>query len=432
MADALLAGRRQSALQTKWNRKLHSQRAQYEDPVSINAWFTLVEETRQRYGILDEDIYNSDETVFMMGVASTSNVATSFDTVGRATVVQPGNREWVTTIECINASGWSIPPIMILSAKSHQVDWYHNLPPDWVVADSDNGWTTDELRLEWAKHFHEHTEARSTGAYRLLIFDGHSSHVTPEFDQYCTDNKIITLCMPPHTSHRLQPLDAGCFSPLKTAYGRQVAELARQGVFHVSKVDFLWIYPQIRLTALSEQNIKAGFQATGLNPPCRERVLSSLTVIVSTPSPPGTPAGDAWIADTSHTLDQLQQQQARLVRYFLQRQSQSPTNPTSQAISKFVKGCQFVMQSAISTAQENIKLRAASQRQQRKRQKRRQYIAHRGVTQVSPDQLLVSRADEMIEEEVRADEAAQPRQRAPPTCSNCHIQGHNRTQCRSI
>ena len=95
--------------------------------------------------------------------------------------------------------------------------------------------------------------------------------------------------MPPHTSHLLQPLDVGCYSPLKVLYGHEVSELARQAVFHVDKLDFLWIYQRVRLTALSEDNIRAGFQATGLIPYCPERVLSSLT-IVRTPSPPGTTA----------------------------------------------------------------------------------------------------------------------------------------------
>jgi hypothetical protein len=296
----------QPELQTKWNRKFHSQRARCEDPVKIGAWFKVVEETRQAYGILDEGLYNFDETGFMMGVAATSKVVTSSDTIGQATVVQPGNRDWAMTIECINASGWSIPPFVILSGKLHQASWYRNLPEDWVIAVSDNGWTTDELGLEWVKHFNQHTESHTKGAYRLLILDGHSSHATPEFDQYCADNKIITLCMPLHTSHLLQPLDVGCFSPLKTAYGHEVGELARQGVFHIDKDEFLFIYPHVRTLVLSEQNIWSGFRATGLIPSCPERVLSNLTV-VRTPSPPGTAAGEAaaWTAETPCTTSQL-------------------------------------------------------------------------------------------------------------------------------
>jgi hypothetical protein len=447
MADVLLAGRgqnppppplgqkwvsrfvkRQPELQTKWNRKFHSQRARCEDPVRIRAWFKLVEDTRVAYGIADQDTFNFDETGFMMGVASTSKVVTSSDTIGRATVVQPGNREWVTTIECINASGWCIPPFVILSGKLHQASWYQDLPPDWAVAVSDNGWTNDGLGYEWIQHFHRYTESRSSGVYRLLILDGHSSHATPEFDQFCTENKIITLCMPPHTSHLLQPLDVGCFSPLKAAYGHEVSELARQGVFHVDKLDFLWIYNKIRLTALSDQNIKAGFQATGLIPFNPERVLLNLTV-VRTPSPPGTSVdgGALWTAETPRTTEQLQQQ-ARLVRDLLHRQSQSPT---SLAISQLVKGCQLAMQSATILAEENVKLRASSQRQRRKRQQRRQYIAQGGVLQAQEGQARVTEAERSVQESDQGG-TAHTRTRAPPTCSKCHEQGHRRNQCRAI
>jgi hypothetical protein len=178
--------------------------------------------------------------------------------------------------------------------------------------------------------------------------------------------------MPPHTSHLLQPLDVGCFSPLKTGYGHEVAELARQGVYHIDKLEFLWIYPRIRLSVLSDQNIKGGFLATGLIPFSPERVLESLTV-VRTPSPPGTTAdgSEAWTAETPRTTEQLEQQ-ARLMRDLLQRQSQSPT---SLALSQLVKGCQLAMQSATILADENTKLRASNERQRRKRKQRRQYIA---------------------------------------------------------
>lgn len=145
-------------------------------------------------------------------------------------------------IEGVNAFSWTIPPFIILAGKVHQSGWYQGLPPNWVLAVSNNGWTTDEPGYKWIKHFNTHTESRIKGAYRLLILDGHNSHATPEFDQYCTANKIITLCMPAYTSHLLQPLDVGCFFPLKRSYGQEIQELARQGIYHIDKEDFLNIY----------------------------------------------------------------------------------------------------------------------------------------------------------------------------------------------
>jgi hypothetical protein len=54
--------------------------------------------------------------------------------------------------------------------------------------------------------------------YRLLILDGHESHLNQDFKDYCKENDILTLCMPPHSSHILQSLHVACFSPLKRKY----------------------------------------------------------------------------------------------------------------------------------------------------------------------------------------------------------------------
>ena len=82
---------------------------------------------------------------------------------------------------------------------------------------SPNGWTDNEIALEWLKHFHAQTITRTKGVYRLLILDGHSSHITFQFVQFCQDHKIIPLCLPLHLTHYLQLLDVGIFGPLGKA-----------------------------------------------------------------------------------------------------------------------------------------------------------------------------------------------------------------------
>jgi hypothetical protein len=53
-------------------------------------------------------------------VTSSSSKATgSADSVGRATTTQPGSRIWLIVIECANATGWTIPPFIILEGKIH-------------------------------------------------------------------------------------------------------------------------------------------------------------------------------------------------------------------------------------------------------------------------------------------------------------------------
>ncbi|RFN50199.1 fot5 transposase [Fusarium flagelliforme] len=169
---------RQPELKSRYNRRYDYQRALCEDPTTIRNWFKLVENTIAKYGIRSDDIWNFDETGFIMGMISTGKVVTSAERRGRPKSVQPGNREWVTVIEAVSAEGQSIPPFIIVKGKRHLRSWYEesNLPTDWAIALSQNGWTNNQLGLSWLEHFDEHTTNRSTGPHRLLILDGHESH----------------------------------------------------------------------------------------------------------------------------------------------------------------------------------------------------------------------------------------------------------------
>jgi hypothetical protein len=89
------------------------------------------------------------------------------------------------------------------------------------------------------------------------------------------------------------------------------------------------------------------------------------------------------------------------------------------------------MNSATILAEENSKLRAANHRQQRKRQQQRQYIARGGVLRAQKGRALVAEPEMGVVEGDQT-QPSQARTQAPPMCSKCHVQGHNRTQCRAI
>jgi hypothetical protein len=68
---------------------------------------------------VDDDTYNFDEVGFMMGIIFAGMVVTTSDGRGKAKLAQPGNREWATVIQGVNALGWAIPPFIILAAQYH-------------------------------------------------------------------------------------------------------------------------------------------------------------------------------------------------------------------------------------------------------------------------------------------------------------------------
>jgi hypothetical protein len=134
MANSLLANRdappigkrwaynfvkRQPELKTRIFRRYNHQRAKYEDPTIIRGWFRLIQNTIAKYSIRSDDIWNFDETGFMMGLLQSGMVVTGSERQGRPKSVQPGNREWITVIPAINAEGQSIPPFIIGSGQYH-------------------------------------------------------------------------------------------------------------------------------------------------------------------------------------------------------------------------------------------------------------------------------------------------------------------------
>jgi hypothetical protein len=276
--------------------------------------------------------------------------------------------------------------------------------------------------------FEKYTKDRTDGEYRLLILDGHRSHVTPEFDLFCKDHNIITLCMPPHSSHLLQPLDVSCFVVLKRSYGRQIEDLIRVGVNHIDKSDFLPAYYMACTESLTLNIIRSGFGATGLVPYDPERVLSKLNTQLRTPTPPPPTTEQApWVPETPHNIQELEFQ-AKAIGDFVRRRTAGSSSPTDHAIQQLVKGCQMAMHSAVLLADENKKLRAANERQKKKRAARRSYIATGGVLTVQEglDRSITTNTEPTGQ---FAGGFEEQRIRAPRTCSICKSLEHTARTC---
>jgi hypothetical protein len=119
-------------------------------------------------------------------------VVTGAERRTRPELVQPGDREWVTVIQSICAAGYTIPPFIIYKGRVHISAWYEeaDIPYDWKLSVSETGCTNNVLGLKWLKHFDKCTEARQVGRHRLLIFDGHESHLNQNVLDVCVANTV--------------------------------------------------------------------------------------------------------------------------------------------------------------------------------------------------------------------------------------------------
>ena len=92
---------------------------------------------------------------------------------------------------------------------------------------------------------------------------------------------------------------------MKALYGSQIEKLMRLRINHITKLEFILAFGQA-FKAFTEQNIKAGFRATGLvlyNP---ERVISCLDLRLRTPTPPLQDTN--WVSKTPQNPDELRRQ----------------------------------------------------------------------------------------------------------------------------
>jgi hypothetical protein len=129
-------------------------------------------------------------------------------------------------------------------------------------------------------------KAGQVGGYRLLILDGHESHLNQDFKDHCLEHKILTLCMPPYSSYVFQLLDVVCFSPLKRKYSQRVRDFARKRVFHINKESFLPAFKEAFFDVFTEANCRKVFEASGLVPLDAQVVLDRVEVRLLTSTPP--------------------------------------------------------------------------------------------------------------------------------------------------
>ena len=119
---------------------------------------------------------------------------------------QDGSREFITLLAAICADLTSLPAALIYRGKSKDLmdTWLDDLQEEDITyfASSEKGWSSDAYGLSWLKKvFDQHTKAKAGRGRRLLIVDGHSSHVNMAFLDQCDRLKILVLILPPYLTY---------------------------------------------------------------------------------------------------------------------------------------------------------------------------------------------------------------------------------------
>jgi DDE superfamily endonuclease/Tc5 transposase DNA-binding domain len=258
-------------------------------------FFTLLHEKIEKFNIQPQNIYNVDEKGFLLGFSRTSKRVVSLEQLKSKRIAgasQDGSREFITLIASICADGSYLPPALIYQGESYDLqdtwlDDFDHLKDRAFFACSKNGWSDDILGLNWLEQiFDRSTRDKITiRDRRLLIVDGHNSHVNVPFINYSDANRILLAVFPPHSTHRLQPLDIGLFSPLANYYSQAIDRLLSnsQGLIRLTKRDFWSMFSEAWRKAFHAENVRSAWETAGLYPLNPQKVIITTRQRESTP-----------------------------------------------------------------------------------------------------------------------------------------------------
>ncbi|ETW79440.1 hypothetical protein HETIRDRAFT_419178 [Heterobasidion irregulare TC 32-1] len=242
---------------------LDPKRAQAFNFPTTDHHFKLLKSFIDEHRIPWENIYNMDEKGLQLGGGRKAGREKLF--FSRS---QSANLQLVTVIECVSADGGNILPGFVFPGVEQCPEWSEGTDKRIIIATSENGWTSDYICTEWfAKGFIPQVKARNISKKPiLLIYDGHGSHEADGMRELALEHGIHLFCLPPHTTHRLQPLNVGVFGPLQREWKKCCITFLEDKNRELALKDVVHVYLVARNHAFKVDTILSTWQKSGIHP----------------------------------------------------------------------------------------------------------------------------------------------------------------------
>jgi hypothetical protein len=216
--------------------------------------------------------------------------------------------------------------------------------------------------------------------------DGHGSHLTNDFIDYCKDHRILIAVFPPHATQALQPLDVVMFKPLSTAYTTNLSTYLHysQGLVPIKKGDSFPLFWDSWITSFRKDLVLKAFSATGIWPMDPEVILKRFTPEV--PKDPGegaTPSCSTW------------QRMERLIRSAVKDSTAQESKDLALALHRLQVKCELLsIENEGLRDAFTIKRKAKHKHKPFDLQLRQEY--HGGAVFWSPRKIREARAREVV------------------------------------
>jgi len=236
-----------------------------------------------------QNIFNVDETGFQTDIGS-QKIFCKRGLKNPHKTVASSTKTMYTVQVCCSAIGNFLPLYVVYKGKHLYDLWCKGGPEDAVFNCSPSGWMESDQFVEWFEKVFVPAVSELEGG-KLLLFDGHNSHISTRVVDIAVQNDIELLCLPAHTSSILQPLDVGVFKTVKGMWRKCLRDYYDKTRYsNVDKRAFPGLLKSVVDSgAFSRANAVTAFESCGIYPLNRfkigdEKLSTSMPLIAETPS----------------------------------------------------------------------------------------------------------------------------------------------------
>jgi hypothetical protein len=229
-------------------------------------FFKLLSDVLKQYKIPPHRIFNADETGCQTVPGKLPKVIAQKGQKQVGKIVSAERGQTVTVVCTMGPTGTFLPPVFIFPRKRLNDQLKKDLPLGSLAVAHETGYMTKATFIFYLQHLVEYTHPALESPV-LLIVDNHISHVSIEAISFCKENHIILLSIPPHTSHKLQPLDVGFYGIFKNRFNSECDKFAinNPGVA-ITQYHIGLLVRNVLLLTESTSTANSSFRKTGIYP----------------------------------------------------------------------------------------------------------------------------------------------------------------------
>lgn len=245
----------------------------------VDIFFTNLTQLISKHHFRPDAIYNVDETGISTVQRNSRILAPKgLKQVGKCTSAERG--VLTTVINACSATGNYIPPFFIFKRKRMNPLLMKQSNCNMLASVSDSGWINEDLFVHWLQHFKSFSRPSADNKI-LLVLDNHESHISLTAYNFCKNNFIHVITLPPHTSHKMQPLDLTFHGPLKTAYNRECeTHMVNNPGAKITSYDVVGLYTKAFNRTTNIEKAVNGFRAAGICPLDKEIFRTTFSNLV--------------------------------------------------------------------------------------------------------------------------------------------------------